>query len=64
MKKREIKKATFENDFFITKLEKVADASRHKIIIPKYYIDTYGRNYVLECYKDMIIITPKANEEE
>lgn len=39
-------------------LRKHADLSRHKIIIPKYYIEKFGSEYIMECYKDYMILKP------
>ena len=40
-------------------VDKKADASRHKIIIPNYYVDNFGLDYKMICYPDYMVIVPR-----
>lgn len=45
------------------KFKKRADLEKNRIIIPKVYIDKYGRDFFLEIYEDgTIILIPILNE--
>lgn len=37
---------------------KHADKEKNRIIIPKVFIDNWGRDYYLEVYKDYIKLVP------
>lgn len=47
----------------ITILKKHADISRHKIIIPKYFIEKFGYEYEMEVYEDCMVIRPLKERE-
>lgn len=38
--------------------QKNADKLRNRIIIPQNFIDEYGREFIMEIYKDKIILKP------
>ena len=40
-------------------LDKMADLEKNRIIIPKQFINKYGRNFKMEIYDDYIKIIPK-----
>ena len=44
--------------------QKNADKVMNRIIIPKVFIDKYGRNFSLEVYEDKLIIRPMKKEEK
>ena len=44
--------------------QKNADKVMNRIIIPKVFIDKFGRNFYLEMYEDKLIIRPVRKEEK
>ena len=42
----------------ISTKNKKADKSRHKLIIPKSFIERYGLDFVMEIYEDKLILIP------
>lgn len=38
--------------------QKKADKVLNRIIIPKFFIDKFGRDFYMEVYNDKIILTP------
>jgi hypothetical protein len=44
--------------------QKTADPQRNRVIIPKTFIDRYGKDFSMEVYKDKIILKPIKNKEE
>lgn len=51
----------------LIKLMKRADLEKNRIIIPKFYIDNFGRNFYLEIYEDgtiKLIPIEKLNKKE
>ena len=42
---------------------KRAEISKNRIIIPKFYIDKYGRDFYMEIDEEKIIITPIKKKE-
>ena len=47
-----------ETSKLISIKKKRADKSRHKLIIPKYFVSKFGLNYIMEVYEDKIILIP------
>jgi len=47
----------------IAKYQKNADKVLNRIIIPKFFIDKYGRSFYMEVYKDKIVIKPLENKK-
>ena len=47
-----------EDSKLIATKRKRADKSRHKLIIPKKFVEEHGLNFVMEVYKDKIILIP------
>ena len=35
----------------------------NRVILPKFFIDKYGRSFYMEVYKDKIIIKPLENKK-
>lgn len=51
----------------LLKFMKRADLEKNRIIIPKFYIDNYGRDFYLEIYDDgtaKLIPITKLNKKE
>lgn len=42
----------------ISKLRKRADIEKNRIIIPKWFITKYGREFSMEIYIDRIVLYP------
>ena len=40
--------------------QKNADKVFNRVIIPKFFIDKYGRQFYMEVYEDKIILKPTA----
>lgn len=38
--------------------QKKADKTMNKILIPKFIIEQWGREFCMEIYKDKIVLTP------
>lgn len=38
--------------------QKNADIKMNRVIIPKFFIDKYGRNFYMKIYKDKIVLEP------
>lgn len=46
-------------------MQKNADKTRNRIIIPQKVIDKFGNSFYMEIYKEMIILKPiKTDEDE
>ena len=43
--------------------QKTADREKNRIIIPKVFIDNWGREYYMEVYKDHIKLIPVKKEK-
>lgn len=43
---------------------KKADKTTNRIILPKFYVEKYGREFYLEVYSDGTIIVKPIKEEE
>lgn len=50
-------------DKLIALYQKNADKTMNRVIIPKFFIDKYGRSFYMEVYKDKIIIKPLENKK-
>lgn len=46
------------------RLQKNADSSRNRIVIPKFFIKKYGNRFYMEIHKDIIILRPIKKKEE
>lgn len=44
--------------------QKNADKEKNRVIIPKTFINKYGRQFYMEIYNDKIIIKPIKTEKE
>lgn len=44
--------------------EKNADKTLNRVIIPKFFIDKYGRNFYMEVYEDYIKLIPINKGDE
>jgi hypothetical protein len=44
--------------------EKNADKTLNRIIIPKFFIDKYGRRFYMEVYEDYIKLIPMKEEKD
>lgn len=44
-------------------LQKNADKKLNRIIIPKFFVDKYGRNFYMEVYEDYIKLIPVRKEK-
>lgn len=40
-------------------LQKNTEATTNKMRIPKFVVEKWGRNFIMEIYKDYIILKPK-----
>lgn len=38
--------------------QKNADKEMNRVIIPKFFIDKYGRHFYMEIYEDKIVLKP------
>ena len=38
--------------------QKHADKNMNRIIIPKFFVDKFGRNFYMEVYEDKIVLKP------
>ena len=47
----------------IMKVQKNVDKTKHKMVIPKRFIDKYGYSFDMYVYEDKIIIKPLAKKE-
>lgn len=47
----------------IMKVQKNVDKTKHKMVIPKIFIDKYGYSYYMYVYEDKIIIKPLTKKE-
>lgn len=45
-------------------LQKNADKKLNRVIIPKFFIDKYGREFYMEVYEDKIILIPVKRKEK
>ena len=43
--------------------QKNADKVLNRVIIPKDFIDKYGRSFYMEVYKDIIVLIPIKKEK-
>lgn len=43
--------------------QKTADVCKNRIIIPKHFVDKYGREFYMDVYKDKLVIRPKKENE-
>lgn len=43
--------------------QKNADIEKNRVIIPKRFIEKYGRQFYMEVYEDKIILKPIKSEE-
>ena len=43
--------------------QKNADAKMNRIIIPKFFIDKFGRQFYMEIYEDKIVLIPVKKGE-
>lgn len=50
-------------DKLIALYQKNADKTLNRVILPKFFIDKYGRSFYMEVYKDKIIIKPLENKK-
>lgn len=50
-------------DKLIALYQKNADKTMNRVILPKFFIDKYGRSFYMEVYKDKIIIKPLENKK-
>lgn len=50
-------------DELISKFQKNADKQLNRVIIPKFFIDKYGRSFYMEVYEDKIIIRPLEHKK-
>lgn len=39
-------------------LKKRADIDKNRVILPKEFVDKYGRYFSMEMYKDKLVIVP------
>ena len=53
-----------ENEQLVMKVQKNVDKTKHKMVIPKIFIDKYGYSYYMYVYEDKIIIKPLAKKED
>lgn len=44
--------------------QKNADKEMNRIIIPKFFIDKFGRQFYMEIYEDKIILKPIIEEKK
>jgi len=44
-------------------LQKNADKKLNRIIIPKFFVDKYGRSFYMEVYEDYIKLIPVRKEK-
>lgn len=42
--------------------QKNADKEKNRVILPKVFIDKYGRSFYMEVYKDIIVLIPKKEK--
>ena len=42
--------------------QKNADKEKNRVILPKAFIDKYGRSFYMEVYKDIIVLIPKKEK--
>lgn len=47
-----------ENEKPLLIYQKNADKDRNKVIIPKAFIEKYGREFYMEVYKDKLVLKP------
>lgn len=47
-----------ENEKPILIFQKNADKELNRVIIPKFFIDKYGRQFYMEIYEDKIVLKP------
>lgn len=45
-------------------LQKKADKTLNRIVLPKVFIDTYGYEYSMEVYEDKIVLIPITRREK
>lgn len=38
--------------------QKNADIEKNRVIIPKFFVDKYGRQFYMEIYEDKIVLKP------
>ena len=43
---------------------KKAERTQNKIILPKFWVENNGRDYVMEVYKGKLVIIPIKEKEE
>lgn len=43
--------------------QKNADKEKNRVILPKAFINKYGRSFYMEVYKNQIILKPLKNKE-
>ena len=48
----------------ISKVQKNVDKTKHKMVIPKVFIDKYGYSYDMYVYEDKIVIKPIKKKEQ
>lgn len=48
----------------ISLFQKNADKTLNRIILPKFFIDKYGRSFYMEVYEDKIVIKPMVNKTD
>lgn len=42
--------------------QKNADKTLNRVMIPKFFIDKYGRRFYMEVYEDKIVLKPVKEE--
>ena len=43
--------------------QKNADKTLNRIMIPKFFIDEFGRKFIMKVYKDKIVLEPIREEK-
>lgn len=43
--------------------QKNADKEMNRVIIPKFFVDKYGRQFYMEIYEDKIVLIPVKKGE-
>lgn len=44
--------------------QKNAEKSKNKVIIPQFFINKFGNQFIMEIYKDKIILKPIKKDKE